>query len=167
MSKKSQEKEPGKLRRHEGPSLTKRLEAVRSLNEISSSSRTRRKYTTNIQHIADALVAAGFTSLDKQAKALGIHRATAWTIVRTKHKLGRLNLKTTERILANPELPPRVRSVVEQYLAERPARARQQVGSRAASIGMQSRENEHFRVPTGVPLCDETEEKRKRGRLQS
>ena len=158
MSKKSQEEEPGKLRRRGGPSLTKRLEAVRYLNEISLSSRTGRKYTTNIQHIADALVAAGFTSLDKQAKALGIHRATAWTIVRTKHKLGRLNLKTTERILANPELPLRVRSVVEQYLAERPARARQ-VGSRAASIGMQSRENEHFRVPTGVPLCDETEEK--------
>ena len=37
MSKKSQEEEPGKLRRREGSSLTKRLEAVRYLNEISLS----------------------------------------------------------------------------------------------------------------------------------
>ena len=26
---------------------------------------------------------------------------------------------------------------------------------------MQSKENEHFRVPAGVPLCDETEERAK------
>jgi len=79
----------------------------------------RRKYTTGIQHITDALVAAGYTSLDKQAKALGLHRATAWTIVKSKHKLGRLNIETTERILANPHLPASVRTVVEQYRTER------------------------------------------------
>jgi len=80
---------------------------------------SRRKYTTDIQHITDALVAAGYTSLDKQAKALGLHRATAWTIVKSKHKLGRLNVETTERILANPHLPASVRTVVEQYRTER------------------------------------------------
>ena len=100
------------------PSLSSRLQAIGHLNEISSS-RFGRKYTTRIQDIVDALVEAGYTSLDKQAKALGIHRATAWTIVRTKHKLGRLNLKTTERMLANRDLPPSVRIVIEQYLAER------------------------------------------------
>jgi hypothetical protein len=78
-----------------------------------------RKYATDIQHITDALVAAGYTSLDKQAKALGIHRATAWTIVRSKHKLGRLNVETTEQMLASSHLPPSVRTVVEQYRAER------------------------------------------------
>ena len=72
-----------------------------------------------IQHIADALVAEGCVALDKQAKALGVHRSTAWTIMRTKHKLDRLSLKTTNRILASPELPPSVRIIVLQYLAER------------------------------------------------
>jgi hypothetical protein len=99
------------------PSLSARLETVRYLNEIKSSSGVRR--TTPIEYIADALVAAGYTSLDKQAKALGIHRATAWTIIKNKHKLGRLNPDTINRMLANRELPPSVRIVIEQYLVER------------------------------------------------
>ena len=78
-----------------------------------------RKYPTRIQHIADALVAEGCVALDKQAKALGIHRSTAWTIMRTKHKLDRLSLKTTNRMLASPELPPSVRIVVLRYVMER------------------------------------------------
>jgi hypothetical protein len=79
----------------------------------------RRIYETNIRHIADAVVAAGYTSLDKQAKALGIHRSTAWTIIKTKHKLNRLSTKTTNRMLANPELPPSVRAIIRRYLTER------------------------------------------------
>ena len=71
-----------------------------------------------IQEIADALVAAGYTSLDKQAKALGLHRSTAWTIIKKKHKLGRLNAKTTQSILANPDTPASVRAVIQQYVAQ-------------------------------------------------
>jgi hypothetical protein len=72
-----------------------------------------------LQDIADALIADGYTTLDSQAKALGIHRATVWTIIKNKHKLGRLNTCTTKRILENPDTPPSVRSVIERYLAER------------------------------------------------
>jgi len=90
-----------------------------SVREINSSSRTRRNYSTDIQQIADALVVDGYTTLDAQAKALGIHRATAWTIIRAKHKVGRLNSKTTDRMLANPDLPPSVRTILESYVAER------------------------------------------------
>jgi len=71
-----------------------------------------------LQDIGDALIANGYTSLDAQAKALGIHRATAWTIIKAKHKLGRLNACTTRRILENPGTPPSVRAVIEKYLAE-------------------------------------------------
>jgi hypothetical protein len=84
----------------------------------------RRKYAVGIQHISEALIASGYTSLDRQAKALGVHRSTAWTIMNTKHKLDRLSSKTTKRFLANPELPPSVRSVMQKYLAERPAALR-------------------------------------------
>ena len=78
-----------------------------------------RNYVVRLQHISDALIASGYTTLDGQAKALGIHRATAWTIVKTKHKLGRLSAKTTKRILENPDTPPAVRTVIKKYLAER------------------------------------------------
>ena len=79
----------------------------------------RRRYSVGIQHIREALVASGYTSLDQQAKALGVHRSTAWTIIKATHKLGRLSRKTTVRILANPDTPPSVRAVIQQYLAER------------------------------------------------
>jgi hypothetical protein len=69
--------------------------------------------------IANALIAEGYTTLDGQAKALGIHRATAWTIVKGKHKLNRLNSGTIRRILANPKTPPSVRAVIKQYVTER------------------------------------------------
>jgi hypothetical protein len=61
---------------------------------------------------------AMYTSLDEQAKALGLHRATVWTIRENKHKLGRLSAKTIERIITNPETPPRVRAAVQEYVTE-------------------------------------------------
>ena len=82
-----------------------------------------RTFVVGLQQIADALIACGYTSLDNQAKALGINRSTTWTIVKTKHKLGRLSTKTTKRILENCETPPSVRDVVRQYVAERSQRA--------------------------------------------
>ena len=79
-----------------------------------------RNHTIGLQRISEALIASGYTSLDEQAKALGINRSTARTIIKTKHKLGRLSTKTTKRILSNPNTPPPVRAVVLRYLAERP-----------------------------------------------
>ena len=96
-----------------GVSLNTRLETVRYLNEIKF-----RRRTVPIHGIADALVAAGYTSLDNQAKALGLKRATAWTIIKTKHKLGRLNTKTAKRILENPDTPLSVCAIIQQALAE-------------------------------------------------
>jgi hypothetical protein len=72
----------------------------------------RRNYSVGIQHIKEALIACGYTTLDQQSKALGINRSTAWTLIKTKHKLDRLSTKTTKRILANPELPSSVRALV-------------------------------------------------------
>jgi len=78
-----------------------------------------RNYTVGLWHISEALISSGYTRLDQQAKALGLHRSTAWTIIKAKHKLDRLSTKTTKRILGNPDLPPSVRCVMQQYLAER------------------------------------------------
>ena len=78
-----------------------------------------RRYTVTLQSISEALIEAGFVRLDEQAKALGVHRATARTIIKHKHELGRLQRETVVRILANPGTPQSVRNVIEQYAAER------------------------------------------------
>src|SRR5262245_20949480 len=94
--------------------LSPRLAAV-GLNKKNPGAR---RQNVPIEAIAAALVAAGHTRLDSQAKALGLNRSTTWTIVRNKHKLGRLNRQTAQRILANPDTPSSVRTIVEQALAE-------------------------------------------------
>ena len=98
----------GRLRDEQRPTLSMRLETVRC--------KPRRKIP--IQCIAAALIEAGYTSLDEQAKALGLHRATTWTIIKTKHKLGRLNAKTAQRILANPDTPESVLAIIQRALAD-------------------------------------------------
>ena len=62
---------------------------------MSTDSDPPRNHTIELQRISEALIASGHTSLDEQAKALGINRSTAWTIIKPKHKLGRLSTKTT------------------------------------------------------------------------
>jgi hypothetical protein len=76
-------------------------------------------YSIELERISEALIASGYISLDQQAKALGLHRNTAWTIINNKHKLGRLSNKTVGRILTNPQTPPAVRAVLVDYLAKR------------------------------------------------
>jgi hypothetical protein len=72
-----------------------------------------------IQNIMRALASSGRTSLDDQARALGLHRSTVWTLKRDKHKLARLSAKTIERIIANPETPPLVLAAVQEYVREK------------------------------------------------
>jgi hypothetical protein len=95
---------------HGKQSLVGRLEALRQIKEVG------RKIP--IQVIADALFKTGYTSLDAQAKALGLKRSTTWTIMKTKHKLGHLNNKTARCILANPHTPHSLRELIERMLEE-------------------------------------------------
>jgi hypothetical protein len=88
---------------------------------------------TDFGSISEALIASGYTSLDEQAKALGLHRSTTWTIVKKKHKLGRLSAKTIDRILTNPQTPSAVRAAVRQYAVQRPIRKLRRSPSKKAS----------------------------------
>jgi len=81
--------------------------------------RALRRRTIPIQLIADALTRSGYTTLDSQADALGLHRSTVWTIMKKKHKLGRLNTKTARCILANPDTPLSVRVIIHAMLAQK------------------------------------------------
>lgn len=96
--------------RQENQSLIGRLETIRRIQE------TGRKIP--IQLIADALIKTGYSSLDAQAKALGLRRSTTWNIMKTKHKLGHLNNKTTRCILTNPDTPESLRELIQRMLGE-------------------------------------------------
>lgn len=88
---------------------------------------------TDLGSISEALIASGYTSLDEQAEALGLHRSTTWTIVKKKHKLGRLSTKTIDRILTNPETPAAVRTVVQHYAVQKSKRKLRRSPSKTTS----------------------------------
>jgi hypothetical protein len=64
-------------------------------------------------------VATGLLTLDEQAKALGLARSTAWTIVRANHKNSGLSATTVNRILMSPRLPPLVRATILEYVEQK------------------------------------------------
>jgi hypothetical protein len=74
-----------------------------------------------IQEIGQALIAAGFATLDKQATALEVPRSTAWTILKARHKNYGLSAKLINRMLASQHLPPLVRSKIIEYREEKTA----------------------------------------------
>ena len=74
-----------------------------------------------IQEIGQALIAAGFDTLDKQATALEVPRSTAWTILKARHKNYGLSAKLINRMLASQHLPPLVRSKIIEYREEKTA----------------------------------------------
>jgi hypothetical protein len=77
--------------------------------------RQRRK----IQEISEALVATGLATLDKQATALGLVRSTTWKVLQATHKKSGLSTEIILRMLSAPELPPRVRGIIMEYVREK------------------------------------------------
>jgi hypothetical protein len=73
---------------------------------------------TRIRALADALAAEGIRGLDEQAKALGLGRSTAWTVLRGNHKASG---RTIRRMLAAPSLPSSVRAILLEYMEEKAA----------------------------------------------
>ena len=69
-----------------------------------------------IRSIRDALVAAGFETLDKQADVLCLPRSTTWNIVRGNHKKSRLSANLLGRMLKSHRLPASVRSEIIEYI---------------------------------------------------
>jgi hypothetical protein len=72
-----------------------------------------------IQELGQALIDAGFRTLDEQADALGLARSTAWTILKARHKSSGLSAMIIERMLGSSRLPPRARSAIVEYVEEK------------------------------------------------
>jgi hypothetical protein len=79
------------------------------------------RQAAKLREIREALVADGVVGLTEQAAALGLSRSTAWTIVTGIHKGSGLSVRTINRMLAMPLLPPTVRSTIIDYIKEKTA----------------------------------------------
>ena len=88
---------------------------------VGDRSELKSRQSGRIKEIGEALVAEGICALDKQAEVLGLSRSTTWTIVRGNHKNSGLSAAIIKRMLAAPNLPPRVRLKIFQYTNEKRA----------------------------------------------
>ena len=77
------------------------------------------RQASKIAEIRQALVAAGFDRITKQASVLGLSRSTAWSILRGQHKCSGLSSSVINRILRSQGLPPTARRIVDEYVQEK------------------------------------------------
>jgi hypothetical protein len=81
----------------------------------------RSRQRSKIRELGAALATAGLFNLDPQANALGLSRSTTWTILKGQHKASGLSAKIINRMLAAPDLPSPVRTMILEYVAEKTA----------------------------------------------
>jgi hypothetical protein len=77
------------------------------------------RQSARIRELAAGLAASGFISLDQQARALGLSRSTAWTILKGNHKASGLSAAIISRMLSSPALPPLARATLLTYIEEK------------------------------------------------
>jgi len=93
------------------------IETTRERFTRSTEIKTRQ--LSKIRELGEALVLEGFRTLDQQAKALGLGRSTAWTILKANHKASGLSAAVVNRMLAAPQLPALVRTKILEYIDEK------------------------------------------------
>jgi hypothetical protein len=71
-----------------------------------------------LAEIRQALVAAGYNTILKQAAVLGLGRSTAWVVLNRDKRAGP-SAKVIKRILLSPQVPKKVRLKVEQYVEDK------------------------------------------------
>ena len=71
-----------------------------------------------LAEIREALVAAGYNTILKQAAVLGVGRSTAWWLLKHDRRYGP-STKVIKRMLSSPQVPRKVRRKVEQYVDEK------------------------------------------------
>ena len=86
---------------------------------VSALREAKARQSSKIRCLSETLIAAGFLTLDAQAKVLGLARSTAWTIFRSTHKGSGLSAATINRMLRSPGLPLAVRAKLIEYVEEK------------------------------------------------
>jgi len=72
-----------------------------------------------IRELRQALIDAGFVSLDQQAAALGLSRSTTWAVLKGNHKCSGLRAGLIARMWGAPNLPAAAKKVLKQYVIEK------------------------------------------------
>ena len=98
-----------------------KMKAGKASMWLADSHDVKDRQSSKIKEVSDALVAAGFCSLDDQADQLGLSRSTTWTILKAKHKNYGLSGALVNRILQRPGLNRRVRAKIIEYIQEKAA----------------------------------------------
>ena len=108
----------------------------------------RAQQSSKIKELAEAVKSAGFLTLDEQAKALGLSRSTAWTILKASHKASGLSASIINRMLAAPELPSLARTKILEYVEEKAS---------GLDGGSRSQRRKFAARLEKLPVCGETE----------
>jgi hypothetical protein len=120
------------------------------------------RQSSKIRELRDALLSAGFVTLDRQAKALGLSRSTTWTILKGNHKASGLSASIISRMLAAPQLPPLARSKILEYVEEKAA------GLYGGSRAQRRRFAARLSIKdVGCAVSEETGRKTSRGRKRA
>jgi hypothetical protein len=93
--------------------------------------RMKARQCAKLRDLRQALIDAGFKSLDQQAMALGLSRSTAWAVLQGHHKASGLSGAIVGRMLASPGLPQSARTVLLAYIQEKAAGAYGHSGKQA------------------------------------
>src|SRR6516225_175333 len=89
--------------------------------------RARARQAARLAAVRGALIAAGYETTAKQARALGVCRSTAWVVLNRDDRAGP-SAMMLKRILSSPKLPFSARRKIEQYFFEKIA---DRIGHRA------------------------------------
>ena len=81
------------------------------------------RQSLKIREFETALIKVGHTTLDQQARVLGLSRATTWTLLKGAHKSSGLTATIINRMLEAPYLPSLVQAKIIEYVQEKIAGA--------------------------------------------
>src|SRR6476619_584869 len=107
----------------------------------SCPSELKARQASKIAEIRQALVAAGYDTITKQAVVLGLSRSSAWAVLRGAHKSSGLSASIINRVLRSQELPPAARKIIEEYVQEK----------LLGAYGPNDKSLRQFRIQLGYP----------------
>jgi hypothetical protein len=89
------------------------------LGPSSIIARMKARQCEKLRDLRQALIDAGFQSIDHQATALGLGRSTAWAVLQGHHKASGLSAAIVSRMMASSGLPQSARSILLEYIQEK------------------------------------------------
>ena len=91
------------------------------MEQVLTERELKARQSSKIREIGEALITAGFVSLNAQAKVFGLPRSTAWTILAAEHKGTGISARIVCRMLSSAQLPALARVKIMEYAEERAA----------------------------------------------